>query len=275
MVTPLRVSHIRRPVANGVPMNRRSRRSRPRSARFERLDHQDLKRVLDTRSLREGDDVPGVGYADGTGAMVTYHVTDDPDAVRALVSRRGRLMAAYGEKGRSSELGPGLYVSGAPDYWVGRARGKWDFLGRMSPTQLAALLIKLRSDVEQMRAQKWLSSSEYSHAVRDLDYVAQGHYEPTILPMMAGQPYNIKFWQPSYLKEIGIEPGRKPRVLEVRVLGKFGEVARSHPDPALLRMLRRGGVAGVYTRASMASNPEMVVWDPKAIESVREVDLAR
>src|SRR5271169_4316597 len=124
------------------PSGRRSRR--PRSARFERLDHKHLSRVVETQSLRDGDDLPGVGYADGTGALVTYHVTDNPDAVRALVSRRGGLMAAYGEKGQRAELGPGRYVSGTPDFWVGRARGKWDFLTRMSTAQLGVLVTSLR-----------------------------------------------------------------------------------------------------------------------------------
>lgn len=161
-------------------------RSRPRSARFERLENTQLRRVVDTRSLRSSDDIPGVGYADGTGALVTYHVTDDPQAMSALVARKGRLMSAYGEKGRYSELGPGLYVSGNPAYWVGRARGKWDFLKRLTPVQLAVLITKLREQVEDMRTRKWLSANEYSNAVRDLDNVLQGHYEPTVLPMMAG-----------------------------------------------------------------------------------------
>jgi len=228
---------------------------------------------VDTTSLPDGDDIPGVGYADGTGALVTYHVTDNPEAVQAIIRRGGRLMAAYGEGGRTSELGPGLYVSGNPNYWVGRARGKWDFLKRLTAPQLSSLLTQLREDIEEMRARKWLSANEYSHAVRDLDLVRDGDYEPTVLTMVASQPYNIKFWEPSYLKRLGIEPGRKPRVLEIRVVGKFGQVSASHPDAGLLRTLRRGGVAGVFTRASMASNPEMVIWDPGAIQSVREVDL--
>jgi hypothetical protein len=249
--------------------------TRPRSARFERLEHRELRRVLDTKTLREGDDVPGVGYADGSGALVTYHVTDNPEAVSALVARKGRLMAAYGEKGKWSELGPGLYVSGNPHFWVGRARGKWDFLKRLTPTQTAALLTRLRSDLEEMHKRRWLSANEYSNAVRDLGLVDQGHYEPTVLTMMAGQPYNIKLWEPSYLAPLGIEPGRKPRVLEVRIVGKFAELGGSHPDVTLLRTLRRGGVAGAYTRAGMATNPELVIWDPKAVVSVREVDLDR
>ena len=246
---------------------------RPRSARFERLGHEQLRRVVVTRLLPKGDDIPGVGYADGTGALVTYHVTDNPEAVVAIVRRRGRLMAAYGEKGSHSELGPGLYVSGNPAYWMGRARGKWDFLMRLSPTQLAVLITKLREELEELRKNHWVSGGEYERAKRDMTYVLEGHYEPSILTMMAGQPYNVKFWEPKDLAPLGIEPGRKPRVLEVRVDGKFGEVGQSHPDPSLLRTLRRGGVAGAFTRAGISTNPELVIWDPKAIVSMREVQL--
>jgi len=94
------------------PARRRSRRSRAasrrsRSGKFERLQHEHLQRIVDTQSLRDGDDIPGVGYADGTGALVTYHVTDNPQAVQAIVQRRGNLMAAYGKAGQHSELGPG------------------------------------------------------------------------------------------------------------------------------------------------------------------------
>jgi len=224
--------------------------------------------------MREGDDIPGVGYV-SDGQLVTFHVTDDPDKIRALIKRRAKLMAAYGSAGRSSELGPGLYVSGNPQYWIGRAHGKWDFLKTLSASALERLIAQLRAEIEEQRVRKWLSTSEYEHGVRDLEYVAQGHYEPTILTMFAGQPYNIKFWEPRYLAKLGIAPGRKPRVLEVRVVGRFAEVNRSHPDFALLRTLRRGGVAGAFTRASMATNPELVIWDPKSITSVREVDLDR
>jgi len=249
-------------------MNRR----RPHSARFERLGHEDLTRIADTAAMRQGDDIPGVGYSDGK-ALVTYHVTDDPAAVSALVKRRGRLMAAYGERGRSSELGPGLYVSGNPQYWISRSHGKWDFLKRLSAGEQERLLQRLRQDVEELRVRKWLSGSEYERGVRDLGYVADGTYDPSILTMFANQPYNLKFWQPEYLAEIGIAPGRKPRLLEVRVQGQFAQVSRSHPDHALLRTLRRGKVAGAFTRAGMSTNPEMVIWDPRAIVSVREVDL--
>lgn len=245
---------------------------RPRSAKFERLGHDELTRIADTSTMRDGDDIPGVGRSDGQ-ALVTYHVTDNPDVVIALVKRRGRLMAAYGERGRSSELGPGLYVSGNPQYWISRAHGKWDFLKRLSASEQERLVHRLRQDVEELGVRNRLSTSEYERGLRDLGYVANGTYDPSILTMFANQPYNIKFWQPEYLEELRIAPGKNPRLLEVRVRGQFAQVSRSHPDHALLRTLRRGRVSGAFTRAGMSTNPEMVIWDPKAIVSVREVDI--
>ena len=118
-----------------------------------------------------------------------------------------------------------------------------------------------------------MSGGEYERAKRDMTYVLEGHYEPSILTMMAGQPYNIKFWEPKYLAPLGIEPGRKPRVLEVRVDGKFGEVGQSHPESVASPDPTPRRRCGAFTRAGISTNPELVIWDPKAIVSMREVQL--
>ena len=224
--------------------------------------------VRDTKEMR---DIPGIGFIEN-GALVTYHVTDDPERVRRMLARGDvRLMAAYGKAGQHSELGSGLYVSGNPDFWVGRARGKWDFLKTLSGDKLHLLLILLRDEIEDLKKKKWLSSSEYERGIRDLKYVEDGHYDATILTMFAGQPYNIAFWKPEVLKPLGIEPGRKPRVLEIRVAGELADIRGGYSAP-LFRRLRRAGVVGAYTRASMATNPELVIWNPRAVKSVREVE---
>jgi len=243
----------------------------PRHADRE-IEHSDLRVVVSTDRMRDGDDIPGVGFMQG-GALVTYHVTDNPDVVRAIVGRRGRLMAAYGAAGKYSELGPGLYVSGNPTYWLNRSRGKWAFLKRLTAPQLERLLNALSSQLLEMRAKRWLSEGEYERGARDLQYTRAGHYDATVLTMFAGQPYNIKFWEPGYLHALGIQPGPAPRVVEIRLRGSFAEVQGNRPSASLLRMLRRTGVAGIFTRAGMSTSPELVIWDPHAVVGAREVDL--
>jgi hypothetical protein len=68
-----------------------------------------------------------------------------------------------------------------------------------------------------------------------------------------------------------IDPGRKPHVIEIRIVGKLAEIRKGY-DAALFRRLRRAGVVGAFTRASMGTNPELVLWEPRAIKSAREIE---
>jgi len=234
------------------------------SDRVEEIDHTS---IYDTSEM---DDVPGVGFVED-GQFVTYHVTDDPEGVRTKLSRPGiRLMAAYGEKGRTSELGPGLYVSGNPHYWVGRASKKWDFLKGLKGDAILNLAGALRALIEKDR--RFLSRNEYEYAMRDIRLVENGTYDAEALVNLANQPYNIKFWRPEFLRALGIEPGPEPAVVEIRIEGLLADVRGGH-DPDLFRRLRKAGVAGAFTRAGMSTNPELVLWDARAIRSVREVPL--
>lgn len=225
-------------------------------------DHPDFVRLWDTRALRSGDDIPGIGR-EVSGALETYHVTDQPERVLSVLRKGGALQAAYGEKGQHAELGPGLYASGVPDFWISRAREKWAFLTTITEPELGKLLGAL--ELELARHGRWLTEQERAIAERDLDLVRRGVYQPTVLTQFATQPYGIAFWRPAFLEPLGITPGRTPSVIALRVEGMLAELARSNPDPVLLRTLRRAGVAGAFTRASMATNPELVIWNAAAI----------
>lgn len=224
-----------------------------------------VRRIVDTASLRNGDDIAGIGYADGRGSITTFHVTTDPSKVRSILRRHGRLMAAYGEAGRRAELGPGLYTSGVPEVWMNRAHGKWSFLNTLTPAQTQALTAKLRSELEHYRSRDRITDGEYERGMRDIGYVTDGHYDASALVYFAGQPYNVAFWKADFLKPLGIAPGKEPSVVELRVSGPLAEVDRSWPDANTLRMLRRAGVVGAFTRAGMGTNPELVIWDSHAI----------
>ena len=233
-----------------------------RSARDAISDLPDVRGILDTR---RGEDVRGIGHAEGN-VLIAYHVTDRPHEIVRLLRRRPNLVSRYGEKGKTAELGPGFYTSGNPGYWVGRARGKWNFLGRLPPGKIYALTGALTKEVEEDRS---LTESERTRALRDIRLVETGIYDPEMLTFLANLPYAIPFWQPSFLRPLGITPGETPGVVELKVRGRFAELTRSHPPASLLRTLRRAGLQGAFTRSGISTNPELVIWDPRAVISAR------
>lgn len=220
-----------------------------------------IRRIIDTRAW---DDIPGIGRIDD-GVLTSYHVTDTPEKVFAFLRRRGNLVAAYGPRGEHAELGPGLYLSGVPEYWVSRSRGKWSFLGKLSLEKGAALCAQLSQDLARLRERGYVSRNEHDHGQDVIAQVLAGKQEPEILTTVAGQPYNISFWKPEYLRPLGIDPAPKPRALKVGIRGVLAELQSTLHDPALFRRLRHLGVDGVYVRSSFASNPELCLWSSRAI----------
>lgn len=226
-------------------------------------------RVIDTGTW---DDIYGIGRIDN-GILTSYHVTDEPEKVLRFLQRRGNLIAAYGEHGARAELGPGLYLSGVPEYWTGRQSGKWEFLHKLTSEHKQRLCVKLQSSVETLQARNYLSPSEYDYAVRLIDQVLTGVNTSDILIILADQPYNIRFWEPEYLAPLGVTPGAKTRALKVEIKGKLAHLSASHFDPPLFRQLQRSGVVGAFTTAAMGTNPELVLWSSRAIVDVEIVDV--
>lgn len=161
-------------------------------------------------------------------------------------------------------------MSAYPQFWVGRSRGKWDFLDRLSRNEVLAICKKLHQDVDHPYTPATTHERQTGH--RYIDQVENGDTIRTLV-MLAGQPYNIKWWKPEWLQSICIEPGKPLRAIEFLVRGRFAKLRGAHPDPHLLRALRRAGIAGAYTAASFASSPELVLWRPDAIVDARIVTL--
>lgn len=228
-----------------------------------------VARVVDAASLRGP--VPGVGEPDGRGGMVTYHVTDDPAGVLRLLARRADVVASYGPKGRHAELGPGLYLSDFPRFWSGRSSRKWAFLDDLGPSRLGALLDALDAEVRKLEGDRYIAHWEADRALATLGRVRAGVLPPSILTEIASQPFNVPFWRAKFLGPLGIAASPEPGLVEVTLAGRFAELQSSHPPHALLRTLRRAGLQGAYTPAGMATNPELVLWDPRAVLFAREV----
>ena len=239
----------------------------PHAARDRELsDLPDVRRIIDTS--RRGEEMPGIGWIDD-GILTTYHVTDRPEAVVRFLRRRGALVKAYGEKGRTAELGPGFYTSGNPEFWVGRAGGKWSFLKALDDKKTRKLTHALRQTLLTDRRRGRLTRDELARAVRTTRLVDRGVYYPSVLTEIATLPYAIAFWKPEYLEPLGISPGARPGVVELRVRGRFAQLGQSYPGAGTLRTLRRAGLQGAFTTSGMSTNPEMVVWDPRAIVSAK------
>lgn len=226
-----------------------------------------IRRVLDTR---DNADLGPMGYAPGDGTLVSWHATDDPEPLLDFLRRRRSVVAGYGERGSYSELGPGLYL-GNPGFWSARSTAKWRFLETLPEFDLNRLLSALSATIRQQRASGYITQREADRAERainDIDWWKLSGRR-TLVSVLANQPYNIAFWRAEYLRPLGIAPSGGPAVVEVALRGRFAELSGTRPPPALLRQLRRGGLQGAFTRPSMATNGEIVVWDPRAIVSAR------
>lgn len=220
-----------------------------------------VRRVHDTRS---GADIDGIAGAAGHH-LVSWHVTDDPSRLVRFLRRGGNVRVAFGPKGQHAELGPGLYV-GNPAVWGARSRGKWEFLQRLTGGEWRRLLAALDDVVREQRKDGFITEREAERALRTIDFARSSVYGPdALVGDLANQPYNIAFWRPEFLKPLGIAAGRRAGIVEVRFRGLYAELQGSRPPPALLRLLRRGGLQGAFTRAGMATNAELVIWDPQAI----------
>jgi len=233
------------------------------------MNFPNVRRVIDTR---QWSDIPGIGRIED-GVLTTWHVSDAPEKVLALLRRRGNLVSSYGEKGKHAGLGPGLYFSGVPEYWLGRLRGKWNFLVGLPRDRLERLLEALSTEVEKQRASCYISATEYDYAGRLLTGVWGAKLEPDVLTALAGQPYNIAFWTEDYLRAQGIRASAQPRAVEVGIVGQLAELKVAADDHALYRSLRKLGVVGAYTVSNFSTSPELVLWNGRAVVRATVVTL--
>ncbi len=203
-----------------------------------------------------------------TGNAACQHVTDDPG--RAYATLAGcRPLAQGRDAGKYGDLGPGLYCSNVPTAWLSRSRARWSFLEDMTPEQRTALYGALRKNLDDDRRSGRIAAFEHERGIRDLDYWRGGQYGPLSIVSFAGPPYSIQFWRPAYLEPLGIVPGRQPDVVPMQVRGRFAELSGAVASTAAVEAMRRAGLDGAFVRDSVASTPQLVVWDDAA---VREFD---
>ena len=191
-----------------------------------------------------------------------YHVTDRPERVGALL-RSGRPLVAGRDEGKYGDLGPGLYLSAVPEYWVGRSTGKWDFLGAATEKQRKDIATMLAKRIEDM-PKGYISENERERALRWLDEWKGGLIGDGAVVALADQPYNIRWWESRFLASIGIVPSKPPVNVRVRFAGWFGRVGRTF-DCGSMPAMRAFGLDGIFHPGGWVSNPELVIWENAAV----------
>ncbi len=219
------------------------------------------------------------------GYLVAYHLTDNPDEVIRRVKADNLVgMNPYGD------LGGGFYVSSVPQYWRARSRKKWDFASNLNMQQRQRLVDVILSDPKYRKGGGYLTDYEVDYLRRDLNnYVTTG--EITFLIFTGNQPYNVTVTE-EITRKAGLPSPKEPGLVEVSLRGKFIDGLKLYGSPnykeflnaAKLRSqpgeyeqniinkwLNSMGYSGIFTKSGFSSNPEMVVWDRKAIVDIKKV----
>jgi len=200
------------------------------------------------------------------GAIHAIHVTDSPDDLIAGISSGTDVMTVRGGFD-VGDFGGGLYGSNAPQLWEGRATGKYDFLGKLSDGQRRKLGQKILGHAN-MREKGYLSESEREFVERLCKNWMEGTISGEAIITLAGQPYNIRFWEPEFLTAVGIEPsGKQPQMIEFEAVGKFVKVDGGLPGGEVSRLRQK--YDGAFISGGM-SYPQLVVWKNEALRSVRK-----
>jgi hypothetical protein len=236
--------------------------------KYSQTKKEDGTVVIDTAAVSDP------GYADyylgnagwfENGRIHTIHLTDDPEKVKETLSSNAPITSGRGGHD-VGDLGGGLYGSNAPNLWVGRARKKYDFLDSLNNEQRKKLGEAILAH-RNLHEKGYLSESEREYAEKTLRYWMSGQYADSCLATIAGQPYNIHFWEPSFLIPLGIEPSPQPKFLEIELEGAFVKVDGGIGAGTVAELRREYDGAFI---AGYMSYPQIVVWKNSSIKAVKE-----
>ena len=227
--------------------------------------------IFDTEHPPEGADraLGCAGVYDGRRrAIKAWHVTNDARRAMDVVESGVPLIEIGGPHKEFRELGPGLYMSAVPQLWVGRATDKWNFLEHLDFEQRQSLGDALGSTVLEQRQTGYITEYEYSRANKDIGYFVD-HGSVGHIIQLAGQPYNISFWKPSFLKPLGIKPGKEPEIVEFHVQGIFAGFD-DQPKPKEIEGLILDEFDGCFLRGGLVTVAQLVVWRNEAIVGMKK-----
>lgn len=214
-------------------------------------------------------------FDDATGEIVGIHLTDNPDKAVAAI-KSGNVEGGRGDK--FGDIGPGLYFSDVPQLWTGRSRDKWSFLESLSREQRERVAESVKAH-PNFTDKGYITESERSIALRDLERWVEDPNNSYGITNLSDQPYNIRASDPSFLRPLGIEPGKQPHNVEVRIRGKL-VAASAEPGlrsftPEMIQRLKDRGYVGAFERGGMVGTPQAVVWDASAITKFGDYDITR
>jgi len=217
-------------------------------------------RDIDTGDPAIGDEVfRGAGHIQD-GEIVTYHVTDNPESLLAVLDAGDDLTA----HGGVDDLGVGLYGSDNVSVWNVRSRRKWDFLNDLDAEDRSSIADDLSEEIWDMRKERHISQGEYEAAMTDLDNYIEYDMRYGVMQLSA-QPYNIEFWQQDWLEKAGVyAETEQPAVVEIRARGRFGYLDRYLSEDEARNMLGAGYV-GAMVPNGMGTIGQMVIWDRSSI----------
>lgn len=213
----------------------------------------------------------GLAVPQENGTLRAWHVTDEPEKVIELLKTKGDFYA------REGDLCGGLYVSAVPHYWEGRSQKKWDFLPKMSKEARLKLYEAIHERLVEQINTGYITRSEFERASQDMDMAKKQDYWQ-ILDIVANQPFNINIAKMA--EALGLAIPFKPPYIQVDFVGRYLEFNTQRAIEAneallllkhgsmeglsrqdLCNMLKEYGWDGVYTKAGMGTNPELVIWN--------------
>lgn len=204
----------------------------------------------------------GMAAEDTGHSLKAVHVTNDPSVVenrlaKGLPLKEGRREGKYGE------LGTGLYGSGYPEYWMGRATQKWDFLTKLDDRQFSSLADYLKDKLDNL-PKGYITSSEREFGERLIREARHTKYAEPLL-MLSDQPFNIRdWWKPEVLTKLNIKPSKQPIKTEMEARGNYIQIDQ-FPTQEQAMKLNKLGFNGAWTPSGFSTSPQLVVWDNNGI----------
>lgn len=208
------------------------------------------------------------GYVDpDTHEIVGVHLTDDPSHVINAIEAGDVVEKGRRESSGFGDIGPGVYMSNAPQLWTGRSTDKWGFAGTLDDKERKAVAEALNKKLNDARATRYISNSEYESGVRSVKQFRDGFNDPAM--DLAAQPYNIAWWKPDFLEPLGVQASKPPQEVEMRVRGKLINIEAAPQlrnfTPEDISDLRQRGYVGAWAKGGFSDTPQLVVWEPTAI----------
>ncbi len=125
-------------------------------------------------------------------------------------------------------------------------------------------------EIEKRIEDRYIAKYEADSAFEVIELTAKGKYNPNVLIEIAGQPYNVRFWEPEFLSKLDIQPSAKAGLIEIVAKGFFAELTHN-PFREEWEELTRD-YDGAFVRSGFSTTGQTVIYNRDAVVSAGEVD---